>query len=95
MHRLMLQSSRAITAASTVVLEAWASGLYPAALCYTENQRILFEGVCSEGMAFPLEWKQLAQDFERYLNQIPAPQHRDSWNPPLAIRNTIQHLTTA
>ena len=95
MHQLMLQSSKAITAASTVVLEAWASGLYPAALCYTENQRILFEGVCSEGMAFPLEWKQLAQDFEHYLNQKPEPQHRESWNPPLAIRNTFQHLTTA
>lgn len=94
MHQLMLQSSKALTAASTVVLEAWASGLYPAALCYTENQRILFEGVCSEGIAFPLDWNSLAQDFERYLNQTPEPQHRESWNPPLAIRNTFQNLST-
>ncbi|MEY3983930.1 MAG: UDP-2,4-diacetamido-2,4, 6-trideoxy-beta-L-altropyranose hydrolase [Bacteroidota bacterium] len=95
MHRLMLECSRALTAASTVVLEAWASGLYPAALCYTENQRILFDGICSEGIAFPLEWNRLSHGFERYLNQSATPQHRDSWNPPLAIRRTFLQLTSA
>ncbi len=96
MHRLMMQSSHALVSSSTVVLEAWASGLYPAALCYTENQRIMFEGVCNGHLAFPLQAATAQSGFREYLQTTPKEQDgMEGWNPPAAIRNAFQQLMHA
>jgi UDP-2,4-diacetamido-2,4,6-trideoxy-beta-L-altropyranose hydrolase len=96
MRQLMTECSQALVSASTVVLEAWSCGLFPAVICYTENQRIMYDGMVSEHYAFPIELENLESDFHNYLesNQYPK-KERDGWNPPLAIRSAFQQIMYA
>ncbi|MBU6324890.1 MAG: hypothetical protein KJS92_05325 [Bacteroidetes bacterium] len=96
MQQLMLESAHALVSASTVVLEAWSCGLFPAALCYTDNQRIMFEGVISEHLAFPLTTENAVTEFGDYLqSEKRATVDREGWNPPAAFRSALQQIMHA
>lgn len=96
MRQLMLESAHALVSASTVVLEAWSCGLFPAVVCYTDNQRIMFEGVVHEHLAYPLATESPATGFAAYLQtEKPASADRQRWNPPVAIRSAFQQIMHA
>jgi spore coat polysaccharide biosynthesis predicted glycosyltransferase SpsG len=96
MHRLMLESGKAIVSSSTVLIEAWASGLYPAAICYTENQQMIYQGSINTDMAFPLHTDDLTNGLEHYLKGKQRFKGRtNEWNPPLCILHAMQELTAS
>lgn len=93
MHSLMLRCQWALLASSTVVMEAWASGLFPAALCYTENQLNLFRGAVARHMAFGFDIRDASASFRAYLTGLHEPLTRyPDWNPPEKLRNEFRAL---
>jgi UDP-2,4-diacetamido-2,4,6-trideoxy-beta-L-altropyranose hydrolase len=93
MRMLMLQCQWAILASSTVVMEAWACGLFPAAICYTDNQLNLFRGAVSRNMAFGFDIREIKASFRAYLSGLHKPFTRyPEWNPPEKLRNEFRAL---
>jgi spore coat polysaccharide biosynthesis predicted glycosyltransferase SpsG len=93
MRMLMLRCQWAILASSTVVMEAWASGLYPAALCYTDNQLNLFRGAIARNMAFGFDIREISASFRAYLSGLHKPLTRyPEWNPPEKLRIEFRAL---
>jgi spore coat polysaccharide biosynthesis predicted glycosyltransferase SpsG len=96
MHRLMLSSEKAIVSASTVLLEAWASGLYAAAICYTSNQAFIYQGAVSQGMAFGIDINQPESGVLKYLDTKGTSGSRTAeWNPPQHILKAFLRLAYA
>lgn len=93
--RLQMSKHRyAIVSASTVVLESWASGLFPATLCYTQNQQLMFKGATSMGYAFPLHREHLSSGFSAYLKTegITNMTRTGTWNPPDAVAKAFHDI---
>lgn len=96
MRQLMKESAHALVSASTVVLEAWSCELFPAVLCYTDNQRIMYEGVINEQLAFPLTTESMETGFGNYIQlNKSVTVDWERWNPPAAIRSAVHQIMHA
>jgi spore coat polysaccharide biosynthesis predicted glycosyltransferase SpsG len=90
---LMESCGHALVSASTTLFEVWSRGIFAAALAYTDNQRLIYEGMVQQGMAFPF----LAGDAKASLTAYLAFEGQRcrrsaTWNPPATLRKVFEEL---
>jgi spore coat polysaccharide biosynthesis predicted glycosyltransferase SpsG len=90
---LMETCGYALVSASTTLFEVWSRGIFAAAMAYTDNQRLIYEGMVQQGMAFPFIGSEAKASLEAYLNYTGTRcQRSTTWNPPAALRRVFGEL---
>jgi spore coat polysaccharide biosynthesis predicted glycosyltransferase SpsG len=90
---LMESCGHALVSASTTLFEAWSRGIFAAAMAYTDNQRLIYEGMVKQGMAFPFLVAEARASLGAYLRFEGSRCRRSAgWNPPAALRKVFEEL---
>lgn len=90
---LMESCAYAVVSASTTLFEVWSRGIFSATMAYTDNQRLIYQGMVNQGMAFPFRAEEATASLEAYLNNTGMSCSRsDDWNPPAALRALFAEL---
>jgi UDP-2,4-diacetamido-2,4,6-trideoxy-beta-L-altropyranose hydrolase len=90
---LMESCGFALVSASTTLFEVWSRGIFAAAMAYTDNQRLIYEGMVQQAMAFPFLAREARASLAAYLAYEGNRCRRSTaWNPPAALRKLFEEL---